>query len=109
MQCFEFLYLVELGLNGSPIPVLRVLDQEHHKERNDGRAGVDDQLPRLRKLEKWSRIGPDDDSGDAKNKRRSGYRFARAVAVANFANMRSMEDFLLIKLEIGLQTWGDAI
>src|SRR6185369_7027633 len=37
--------LIELHLDGFGIPVLRVLDQEHHEKRDDRRTGVDDQLP----------------------------------------------------------------
>ena len=41
--------LVELRLKGRAVPVLGVLDQEHHEEGDDRRAGVDDQLPGVRK------------------------------------------------------------
>src|SRR3954469_615186 len=34
--------LVELHLDRFRVAVLRVLDEEHHQERDDGRAGVDD-------------------------------------------------------------------
>jgi hypothetical protein len=37
--------LVELDLHRFRVAVLRGLNQEHHQERDDGRAGVDDQLP----------------------------------------------------------------
>ena len=33
--------LVQLNLDGGRISILRILDKEHHQERNDGRAGVD--------------------------------------------------------------------
>ena len=36
---------VQLDLNGGAIAVLRILDQEHHQEGDDGRARVDDELP----------------------------------------------------------------
>ncbi len=39
--------LVELQVNSFSVPVLRVLNQEHHQKRDDGRARVDDQLPRI--------------------------------------------------------------
>jgi hypothetical protein len=35
---------VQLDLDGSTFPVLRVLDEEDHQEGDDGRAGVDDEL-----------------------------------------------------------------
>jgi hypothetical protein len=37
--------LVELEVNGAGVAVLRVLDQEHHEERDHGGAGIDDELP----------------------------------------------------------------
>jgi hypothetical protein len=37
--------LVTFQLHGSTVPILCVLDQEHYQERNDGRAGIYDQLP----------------------------------------------------------------
>src|SRR5581483_10588073 len=36
---------VELQVNCPCVAVLGVLDQEHHQERHDRRAGIDDQLP----------------------------------------------------------------
>jgi hypothetical protein len=36
--------LVQLERHDTRLAVLRVLDQEHHQERNDVGAGVDDQL-----------------------------------------------------------------
>jgi hypothetical protein len=38
---------VQLDLNGGTIAVLGILDQKHHQEGNDGRAGIDDELPRI--------------------------------------------------------------
>ena len=34
--------LVKLKLHGDAVPGLSVLDQEHHQERDDGRAGIYD-------------------------------------------------------------------
>jgi hypothetical protein len=39
--------LIKLRLNRRPVPVLRVLNNENHQERNDGCAGVDNELPRV--------------------------------------------------------------
>lgn len=36
---------IELGLESGTVPILCVLDKEHHQEGHDGRAGIDDQLP----------------------------------------------------------------
>jgi hypothetical protein len=41
---------IELRLNGSSIPVLRVLNDEHHQKRNNRRACVDNQLPSVREM-----------------------------------------------------------
>ena len=43
--------LIELGLDRASVPVLSILDQEHHQECDDGGAGVDHQLPCVRPLE----------------------------------------------------------
>src|SRR6476620_7897979 len=37
--------LVQLHLDRGAIPVLGILDQKHHQEGDDRRAGIDDQLP----------------------------------------------------------------
>ena len=34
--------LVQFHLNRSTVPILRILDQENHEERNDGGPGIDD-------------------------------------------------------------------
>src|SRR5271166_4772437 len=60
--------LVQLDLNGGGIPVLCVLDQEHHQEGDDGRPCVDDKLPRIRKIKEWPADRPHDDGGDRKSK-----------------------------------------
>ena len=60
------------------IPVLRILNQEHHQESDDGCAGIDDQLPRVGKMKGRSEQRPDRDNknrdakcpGAAKNDRR---------------------------------------
>jgi len=38
---------VELHLEGLGIAAVRVLDEEHHKERHAGRARINDELPRV--------------------------------------------------------------
>src|ERR1700761_5201252 len=40
------------------VAVLRILDQEHHQERDDSGAGVDDELPRVRVVKVWSGYYP---------------------------------------------------
>jgi hypothetical protein len=57
---------VELELDGVAIAVLGILNQKYHQERDDRRAGVYDQLPRVAELEYRARHAPDydDQSGD---------------------------------------------
>src|SRR6185437_13863406 len=43
--------LMELEMYGFGVTVLGVLDQKHHQRSNDGGAGVDDELPRIRVME----------------------------------------------------------
>jgi hypothetical protein len=40
--------LVEFNLNRHAIPILRILDQEHHEKGDDRRTGIDYELPRIR-------------------------------------------------------------
>ena len=37
--------LVKFQLHRGTVPILSVLDQEYHEERDDGRAGIYNQLP----------------------------------------------------------------
>ena len=37
--------LVQLEIDGAGVPVLGVLNEEHHEKGDDGGAGVDDELP----------------------------------------------------------------
>ena len=46
--------LVKFQLHRRTVPILSVLDQEHHEERDDGRAGIYNQLPGIAK----ANIGP---------------------------------------------------
>ena len=60
--------LRQFELNRKRVAVLRVLDQEHHQECHDGRAGVNHQLPSIAVLEYRSGQDPDDDQCDRKQK-----------------------------------------
>jgi hypothetical protein len=61
------------------VTVLSVLNQKHHQECDDGRGGVDDQLPGIRKVKGWSGNQPNEydeqgahkGPGAAQNDRRS--------------------------------------
>ena len=50
--------LIKLEVQGTRIAALRVLDQEHHEEGNDGRARINHQLPGIRVAEEWPRDRP---------------------------------------------------
>jgi len=53
--------LVKLYLDGSAIAVLRILNKKYHQKRDNGGAGVDDQLPSVGVVEQGSAAGPYDD------------------------------------------------
>src|SRR5436190_12085191 len=61
--------LVQFQLNGFPVAVLRVLNQEYDQEGYDGGAGVDDKLPRIGKMKQHPGRAPDDDDGNCDNER----------------------------------------
>src|SRR5262245_24165076 len=61
--------LVELDLQRRRVAVLRVLDQEHHQESYDGRAGVDDELPGVAVAEDRARHQPGDDREGGEHER----------------------------------------
>src|SRR3712207_5453603 len=62
---------VELQLHGSTVPVLCVLDQEDHQERDDGSAGIYGQLPGVAEPEYRADSSPnqDDKHGGSKGGR----------------------------------------
>ena len=53
--------LVELQMKRMGVTVLGVLDEEHHEKGHDRRAGVDDELPRVRVVEHAAGDRPEDD------------------------------------------------
>ena len=53
--------LVELQLKCLSIAVLRVLNEEHHQEGDDGRASINDKLPCVRKMKRRPGRAPDND------------------------------------------------
>jgi hypothetical protein len=56
---------VEFGLDRDTVAVLGVLDEEHHQEGDDRRAGVDDELPGVGIAEHGPCYRPRDDDGAA--------------------------------------------
>lgn len=59
--------LVELDLHRFGITILRVLDEEHHQERDDGGAGIDDKLPSVVEVEERPAQAPDNDNAKGKH------------------------------------------
>ncbi len=66
-------------MNRFRVAVLRILDQEHHEESDNGGAGVNDQLPRIRVMKGGAGCAPDDDYGD---RRAEGPRRAQSPGSA---------------------------
>src|SRR5712692_1290968 len=61
--------LVQLQLKCFSIAVLCVLNEEHHQERDDGRAGVDNELPGIGEMKSWPGQSPGNDDEDSGGKR----------------------------------------
>jgi hypothetical protein len=62
---------VKFQLHGSTVPILCVLDQEYHQERNDCRAGIYGQLPDIAEPKQRAASSPnqDDKHGGSKGSR----------------------------------------
>src|SRR5215813_8755104 len=60
---------IELERHDPRFAVLGVLDQKHHQEGDNGRAGVDDELPSIRVAEVRAGEAPDNDGDDRKQER----------------------------------------
>jgi len=65
---------VKLELDGVAIAVLSILNQKYHQKRDDRRAGIYNQLPRVAELEHRARHAPDydDQSGGDECRRMTG-------------------------------------
>src|SRR3954447_18536274 len=61
--------LIELEMHGHGIPILRVLDQEHHQEGDDRCAGVDDKLPGVGEAKEGAAYCPDDQNEECHDER----------------------------------------
>ncbi len=60
--------LVQFRLHRGGIPVLGILYEKNHQEGDDRCAGVDDELPDLRKIKQGSADAPDEDGGERYDK-----------------------------------------
>lgn len=52
--------LIELELKRKRVAILCGLNEKHHQKRDDGRPGIDDELPCVAKAEVRTGDGPDD-------------------------------------------------
>jgi hypothetical protein len=59
---------VELYMHRLGVAVLGVLDEEDHQKGDDGRAGIDHELPSVAEVEKRAGNDLDDDNGDRQEK-----------------------------------------
>lgn len=55
-------------MNCFGVAVLRVLNQEHHQERDNGRSSVDDQLPRIGEMKCGASYEPNKDDQHSSSK-----------------------------------------
>src|SRR5437764_12195980 len=56
--------LVEFQIKCFRVTVLRVLNEKHHEEGDDGRAGIDNELPGVRETKRWARQSPNGNDDD---------------------------------------------
>jgi hypothetical protein len=77
---------VKLKLHGSTVPILCVLDQEYHQERNDGRAGIYSQLPGIAEPKQRAGNGPNYDDKHGSSKGGTGYPVVREARLAKLSN-----------------------
>ena len=75
--------LVQFQMNCFGVPVLRILNQEYHQERDNGRAGINNELPGVRKMKRWSGRGPNYDDENGYRERPRAAQNDRGVAREN--------------------------
>lgn len=90
---------IQLHLDRRAMAILRILDQKDHQEGDDGRTSVDDQLPRVGKLEQRAANTPDDNNPGRKHKgrrttRRQGCLISQIAE--EFRDVGSFVKFLLL-------------
>ena len=59
---------VQFEVKSFGVAVLGVLNNENHQKGDDGRAGVDDELPGIGEVEHRTEHGPDHDGGERQQK-----------------------------------------
>ncbi|MNO89712.1 hypothetical protein D3C76_812040 [compost metagenome] len=60
---------VDFQMQDVGVAVLRVLDQEHHQERDDGGRGIDDQLPCIVEMKNRSAQPPQENQDQRAHER----------------------------------------
>jgi hypothetical protein len=76
-------YLIELQMNGFSVAILRVLNQEHHQEGNDGGAGIDDELSGIGVMKSRSSRAPNNDNETGNDERPCATQNARGFTSKN--------------------------
>ena len=61
-------HLVQFEMHGFGVTILSVLNQEYHQEGDNGRGGVDDQLPRVGKMKSGTSEEPDGNNKHSSSK-----------------------------------------
>jgi hypothetical protein len=69
--------LIKLDLNSGTVAVLRVLNQEDHQKRYDGRSGIDDELPSIGIFKNGTAASPSYDRYEGKEEGRRPRRRSR--------------------------------
>jgi hypothetical protein len=59
-------------MDGPGVAILSVLNQKYHQECDDGRAGIDDELPSVGIMKKWTCRNPHNDDCDRRQKGLAG-------------------------------------
>src|SRR5213082_757383 len=52
-------HLIQFQMDGTGIPILRILDQKDHEEGDDCRSSIDNKLPSIRIVVSWTESCPD--------------------------------------------------
>ena len=66
LECAD--HLIQFQMNRFGVAVLGVLNQKYHQKRDNGRGGVDDQLPRIGKMKGRTCYQPDNDDEHSSSK-----------------------------------------
>ena len=90
------------------VPVLGILNQKNHQERDDAADGIHDKLPCIGKAEQWPTYQPDDDEA-ARQPNVHGRPVRRAVSEANLENQCSLVLRVKSPDPIAAQPWRSTL